>query len=160
VNILHETAEPARVHSTFIQNRLAGEAVQGAPNNIPTDQPLYKPTFGHNLPSDNLYGGGNASSNAELNSILETIAATKLLPTNTTTTTTTNSAAAVAMTTTTTTSNSAFHKPTDNADLLDDEFFKSLAMDTKKPAAAAASKLAPVSSTANSFQDYDSSANK
>lgn len=48
VNILHETAEPARVHSTFVQNRLANEPVQGPPSNVPTDQPLHQVGFGSN----------------------------------------------------------------------------------------------------------------
>ena len=33
-NILHETAEPARTKSTFVQQRLAGEPRQGNPTNI------------------------------------------------------------------------------------------------------------------------------
>ncbi len=45
VNILHETAEPARVYSTFVQNRLANEPVQGPPSNIPTDQPLHQVSY-------------------------------------------------------------------------------------------------------------------
>eukprot|EP01033_Poteriospumella_lacustris_P005168 gene5167-3687_t len=35
VNLLHEAAEAPRVHSTYVQSRLAGEAIAGAPTNIP-----------------------------------------------------------------------------------------------------------------------------
>jgi hypothetical protein len=48
VNILHETSEPARVHSTYVQSKLANEAVQGPPSNVPTDQPLHQVSYGSN----------------------------------------------------------------------------------------------------------------
>ena len=37
VNVLHETAEPARTYSTFVQKRVAGEPVAGPLTNVTAD---------------------------------------------------------------------------------------------------------------------------
>lgn len=64
VNILHDTAEPARLHSTYVQAKLQGEAIAGPPSNYPTDQPLYsaKPQAASLMSSIDLdapiFGGG------------------------------------------------------------------------------------------------------
>jgi hypothetical protein len=68
VNILHETAEPARSYSTFVQKRLAGEAVAGPITNITSDQYLSKEkhTTGANFLSEEenefLFGLGGSGS--------------------------------------------------------------------------------------------------
>ena len=63
VNILHDTAEPARMHSTYVQAKLSGDAIAGAPSNVPTDKPLYSAI---NDPIDldsSLFGGSDKGDN-------------------------------------------------------------------------------------------------
>jgi hypothetical protein len=77
VNILHETAEPARSYSTYVQKKLGGEAVAGQITNIPDPAMLPKINGASNQNNSNflseeenefLFGlggdgvGGNSSS--------------------------------------------------------------------------------------------------
>jgi hypothetical protein len=55
VNILHETSEPPRIHSTFVQQRLAGEPVIGPPTNITAEE------FLSPKENNNLYGNKAAT---------------------------------------------------------------------------------------------------
>lgn len=85
VNLLHETEEPSRTGSTFVQARLAGEPRQGPPTNI-------QPTAGSNSPGfdeaalDNLLFGdkspiaANPNPSASNPSTLKTTLPKKSMP--------------------------------------------------------------------------------
>jgi protein kinase len=47
VNLLHEASEAPRVHSTFVQAKLSGEAMAGAPTNIPATEAVVAANVEH-----------------------------------------------------------------------------------------------------------------